>query len=246
VLVDDMRVGAAFRAVRFRRGWRQQDVAERAGVPRSLVSDIEHGRFGTTSLERVRAVARTLGIRVDVVASWRGGDLGRLLNAQHSALHESVARHFERLVGWVAVPEVSFSIYGERGIIDILAYHAASGSLLVIELKTAIVDVNELVGTLDRKVRLAPRIAADRGWHARDVSRWVVVARARTSQRRIEAHRSMLRAAFPQDGHAMRHWLAEPSGAVSALSMWSSVVPNDASVTRGQRIRAPRSHQAAR
>lgn len=34
------------------------------------------------------------------------------------------------------MPEVSFSIYGQRGVIDILAWHAATRSLLVIELKT--------------------------------------------------------------------------------------------------------------
>lgn len=236
--MDDMRVAAAFRTVRLRRGWSQQDVAERAGVSRSLVSDIERGHFSTTSLERLRAVARVLGIRIDLVALWRGSDLTRLLSSRHSALHESVARHFERLPDWVIAPEVSFSVYGERGVIDILAYHAASGSLLVIELKTSIVDVNELVGTLDRKVRLAPRIASERGWPAREASRWVIVTSGKTNQRRIEAHRSMLRAALPHDGHVMRRWLANPEGAVSALSMWSSVAPVDTRPPRRRRTTA--------
>jgi hypothetical protein len=66
--------------------------------------------------------------------------------------------------GWSIAPEVSFSIWGERGLIDILAWHAPTRSLLVIELKTAIVDVSGLVGTVDRKRRLAPEIARSRGW----------------------------------------------------------------------------------
>jgi hypothetical protein len=119
-------------------------------------------------------------------------------------------------------------------------YHVSSGALLVIELKTEIVDVNDLVGTLDQKARLGPKIAAERGWRARKVSRWVIVSRDRTNQRRIEAHRSMLRAAFPSDGHAMRSWLANPSAPVSALSMWSAVSPIDTSPTRSQRVRAQR------
>jgi transcriptional regulator with XRE-family HTH domain len=237
--MDDMRVGAAFRAVRIRRRWRQEDVAARAGVPRSLVSDIERGHFGSTSLERLRAVAVVLEIRLDIVARWRGGELARVLNARHSALNESLAGYFERLPGWAQMPEVSFSIYGERGVIDILAFHAASGSLLIIELKTDIVDVNDLVGTVDRKARLGPQVALDLGWHARTVSRWVIVTREKTNQRRIEAHRAMLRAAFPSDGHAMRSWLARPVGTISALSMWSFVAPVDASPTRSQRIRVP-------
>jgi transcriptional regulator with XRE-family HTH domain len=44
--MDDIRVGAAFRAVRIRRGWRQQDVADRAGVSRALISLIERGKSG--------------------------------------------------------------------------------------------------------------------------------------------------------------------------------------------------------
>ena len=244
--MDDIRVGAAFRAVRVRRRWRQEDVAARAGVPRSLVSDIERGHFGTTSLDRLRAVAAALDVRIDLVARWRGGELARLLSSRHSALNESVAGYFERLPGWAQKPEVSFSIYGERGVIDILAYHAASGSLLVIELKTEIVDVNEMVGTLDRKARLASQVARDIGWDARSVSRWLIVTRDKTNQRRIEAHRSMLRAAMPADGHAMRSWLAHPSGRIAALSMWTSVAPIDASLTRSQRIRLPTDGQAPR
>jgi transcriptional regulator with XRE-family HTH domain len=236
-VMDDQRVGAAFRAVRVRRGWRQQDVAERAHVARSVVTEIEHGHFGSMALRSVRAVAAALDVRLDLVARWRGGELDRLLSARHSALHESVAAEFESLSGWRSLPEVSFSFYGERGVIDLLAFHAASGCLLVIELKTEIVDVNELIGNLDRKTRLGVRIAAERGLAAQTVSRWVIVSRHKTNQRRIEAHRSMLRAAFPLDGHAMRGWLARPSGSVSALSMWSSVAHADAGPTRSQRVR---------
>lgn len=235
--MDDIRVGAAFRAVRVRRRWRQLDVADKAGVPRSLISDIERGHFDSTSLARLRAVAAALDIRLDLRAHWRGGELARLLNARHSAMNESVARFLQSLPGWLFAPEVSFSVYGERGFIDILAFHPQSGSLLVIELKTELVDINELVGTLDRKSRLAHRIAAERGWHANSVSRWVIVTRDRTNQRRIKAHRTMLRAVLPADGHAMRSWLLQPSGAISALSMWSAVAPIDTSRTRSHRIR---------
>ena len=91
-----------------------------------------------------------------------------MLNVRHSRLAESVAVLFAALPAWRIAPEVSFSVYGERGVIDILAFHAASGCLLVIELKTEIVDINQLVGTLDRKHRLALGIARERGWHGDD------------------------------------------------------------------------------
>jgi hypothetical protein len=79
-------------------------------------------------------------VRIDLVARWRGGDLDRLVNARHAALHEAVGRTLSEVAGREYAPEVSFSVYGERGIIDILAWHGASRALLVIELKTEIVD----------------------------------------------------------------------------------------------------------
>ena len=82
-------------------------------------------------------------------------------------MHESVAGFLLGLTGWTFASEVSFSIWGERGVIDILAWHEPSRSLLVIELKTALVDVNELVGNMDRKRRLAAVVARERGWDAR-------------------------------------------------------------------------------
>ncbi|HEY7942020.1 MAG TPA: XRE family transcriptional regulator [Candidatus Limnocylindrales bacterium] len=222
--MDDQQVGAAMRAVRIKRRWRQADVSARAGVDASLISRLERGHLDRLSLVSLRRIAATLDIRLEVWARWRGGELDRMVNARHSELHEVVAR-FLQAVGWQPAPEVSFSIYGERGVIDIFAWHAASGSLLVIELKTAIVDVQELVGTLDRKVRLAPRIAAERGWHARTVSAWVVVATGRTNRRRIAAHRTMLRAAYPTDGRGIRAWLRRPREPVRALSIWPDLAP---------------------
>ena len=114
--MDDVRLGTVFRTVRQRRGWRQSDVAERSGISQSAVSRIECGLVGPQSIDAVRAVAATLEIRVGLVAQWRGGDLDRLLNRRHSLLHESVARMFrDGLPAWIVAPEVSFSIYGERG-----------------------------------------------------------------------------------------------------------------------------------
>jgi transcriptional regulator with XRE-family HTH domain len=237
--MDDLRVGAAFRAVRQRRRWRQSDVATRAGVSQSFVSLVERGHLDMVSLETLRDVARVLDIRLDLHARWRGGSLERLLSARHSQLAESVAADFAPRDGWQIAPEVSFSVYGERGSIDMLAFHEPSRSLLVIELKTQIVDVNELIGTLDRKHRLALGIARERGWHAAQVSRWLIVSRDRTNLRHIDAHRAVLRAAFPVDGRSMGRWLRDPCGPVSALSPWPDTDPGGARPSRGQRVRPP-------
>src|SRR4051794_253417 len=85
------------------------------------------------------------------------------------------------------------NIRGERGVIDILAWHASSQTLLVIELKTEIVDVNDLMGKADKKRRLAALIGRDRGWKPRSVGLWVIVADSKTNRRRVQSHATTLR-----------------------------------------------------
>jgi transcriptional regulator with XRE-family HTH domain len=220
--MDDLqRTGAAIRAVRIRRGWTQSALAARASVHRSVVSRIERGHLEGTTVWRILAVAKALDMRVRVTPSWRAGDLDRLLNGGHSRLHESVAAWFsDELPEWILAPEVSFAIYGERGVIDIMAWHPGRRALLIIELKTDVVDVNDLVGTMDRRRRLARQIARERGWDPATVSCWVIVAAGRTNQARLTAHRAMLRNAFPADGRTMQGWLRNPTGPIGAVSLW--------------------------
>ncbi|HEY7737335.1 MAG TPA: helix-turn-helix domain-containing protein [Candidatus Limnocylindrales bacterium] len=219
--MDDHRVGDAIRAVRVRRGWRQQDLATAAGVSRATVSRLERGHLGEVALGRIRQVAAALDIRIDLRPRWRAGDLDRLLNARHSAMHEELARLFADLPGWVAQPEVSFSIFGERGVIDVLAWHPGRRAVLVIEIKTDIADVNELMSTLDRKGRLAAKIALERGWRARTVGMWLVVAASDANRRRVAAHCAVLGSLLPDDGTRVRAWLRNPTSACRALTFWT-------------------------
>jgi len=230
--MDDMRVGRAVRAVRVRKGWRQEDLADAADVSQDAVSRLERGQLGGMTLDSIRAIGEAVNVLLDLTPRWQGGELDRLLGWRHSALGDAVARVLGLLPGWVVAPEVTFSIYGERGAIDLLAWHAATRTLLVIELKTEIVDVQELLGVLDRKRRLAPRIGAERGWEPLAVAAWVIVAEGRTNRRRVEAHRAVLRAALPADGRTMRSWLAAPAGGVAALSFW----PRNDEARTGKRL----------
>ncbi|MEP6639559.1 MAG: helix-turn-helix domain-containing protein [Chloroflexota bacterium] len=222
--MEDHRFGSVVRAVRLKRRWRQSDLAARAGVSPATISRVERGHVDSLSLRTIRRIAAGLDVRVELLARWRAGDLDRLINAKHSALHEGVARMFrDELPDWVLEPEVSFAIYGERGVIDILAWHPGRRAILVIELKTDIVDVNDLVGGVDRKRRLASRIARSRGWDPVSVSVWVIVAAGRTNRARLAAHSAMLRAAYPTDGRGIRHWIRDPKTPTAALSMWQQL-----------------------
>ena len=214
--MDDLRVGSVIKALRLRKRWTQTQLAAAAGVSRALVAGIEHGRLESVGVARLRRVGEALGARIEFVAR-TPVDADRLVNARHSAMHEAMARMFRSLDGWTTWAEVSFSIYGERGVIDIVAWHPARRALLIIELKTALVDVNDLLGSMDRRTRLARTIARERGINPETLSAWVVLAQAPANHRRLAEHATVLRSAFPMDGRTMRRWLRDPIGTVSAL-----------------------------
>ena len=238
--MEFVRLGRVFRAVRVRLGLRQVDVAARAGVSTAVVWRIEHGRLDEASLPALLRVAGALEIRLELVARWRGGELERVLSAAHAAFGESVVGLVGRS-GWEVRPEVSFSRYGERGIIDLLAWHAPTRTALVIELKTEIVDVGEVLGTLDRKRRLARQVAADLGWRADTVAVALLVTDTRTNHRRVAAHAATFRAALPDDTRTFRRWVASPSRSLAALAFLPD--PRHAGVRQGpatrKRVRLP-------
>ena len=219
--MDDQRVGGAVRRIRIGQRLRQVDLAGLANVPRKAVVAAEAGRLDDVPFGQVRRIVRALGGRFEGQVLWRGGELDRLLNRGHARMHEAAARWLGEIGGWVALPEVSFAIDGERGVIDIVAWHAATRSMVIIELKTRIVDVSALMATMDVRRRVARRIARDHGWEPASVSLWAVVAPSRTNARILAEHRAV--AKFPLDGRSMRRWLARPEGAVAGLSFLPEV-----------------------
>lgn len=240
--VDDHQFGARFRAVRIRRGWRQRDVAARAGLSDATVSRLERGRLDLLTLHAIRAVARALEIRVGMSAWWRGADLDRLVNARHATLAEAVIRELTAIGGWLVRPEVSFAIRAEHGVIDLLAWHAASRTVLVIELKTALVDIGELLGTLGRKSRLALAVARDLGWDPVHVGTFLIVAESSTNRRHAAEFGATLRSALPDDSRAAGRWLRAPAGPLSALMFFSDRRPMSTGrgTTNCRRVAGPR------
>ena len=227
--MEDLRFGTTIRMARIKRRWRQVDLSAKAHVSRATIWRAERGHVGELSVAVIRRICEPLEIRVELQPRSRGADLDRLVNAHHGALHESVARALARdFPEWEMAHEVSFSLWGERGIIDLLLWHPGRRALLIIELKTEIVDTGELLGTMDRRRRLAREIVKERGWDPLSVSTWVVLAPSRTNERRVAQHRSVLRSAFPSDGRRIRRWLRDPVGSIAALSPWwePSAVPS--------------------
>lgn len=248
--MDNVRFGITVRTVRIRRGWRQDDLSAATHVSRAQIGRIEHGHLDSIQLGTLRNVCGALEIRIDLVPRFRGGDLDRMLSSRHALLAESVVRALRRdSPDWQVFPEVSFSIWGERGVIDLLAWHPGRRALLVIELKTELVDVGETLGTMDRKQRLAKHVAAERGFDAATVSSWIIVAAGRTNERRLAAFRSTLRAAYPADARRTRAWLKDPVESIAALSIWKEASPRSSHAspaTLAPTLRVRRSSSAVR
>lgn len=214
----DRSLGKVVRALRLRLGWRQADLARRAGVSRRAISKLEReGPVGFT-VRTLRRVCEPLDIDLQVYGRWRGGELDRLLDAGHAGLQARFAQLLEA-AGWIVRAEVTFSHYGERGSIDLLAFHPATGTLLVVEIKTVIADLGGLLRPLDMKVRLAHDVARTLGWNARVVVPCLVTAEDSTARRRVAGHEALFRR-FDRRGWEARHWLANVEGAPSGLLLF--------------------------
>jgi len=212
--MDDRRVGLVIRALRRRRGWRQVDLAARARLSQTTISAVERGHLDSLSLANLRRILAPLDGRGDFDIRWRGGNLDRTLDERHARLIEAVVDWLTRH-GWRTEVEVTYSIYGERGSIDVLAFHPPSASLLVIEVKTEINSIEETLRRHDEKVRLGPRIARARfGWQASNTSRILVLGEHRSARRHVVAHHVVLDSAMPEENVAVRRWLTSPVGSI--------------------------------
>jgi transcriptional regulator with XRE-family HTH domain len=212
--MDLVRFGRGVRALRVRRRWRQLDLAVAAGVSQSIVARIELGRGGRTPLDTLNKVAAALDARVDLRLSWMGEALDRLIDQEHAALVETLARRL-RADGWDVRTEVTFWIRGERGSVDILAWHPATRIVLVVEIKSVVPDVQAALSAHDRKARLGKEIAASVGWRPIAVARLLVIGESRTARRRVEAHRATFDAAAPHRAAEVRRFLARPDASVA-------------------------------
>lgn len=225
------------RALRHRLVWRQIDLAERAGVSQSLVSLIERGHIAAVAAGTLEAVLRALDADLVVLARWRGGDVDRLLDEAHAGL-VGVAVELLTAAGWAVEVEVTYSVDFERGPIDILAWHAGSATLLVVEVKSELVSVEETLRRHDAKARLAARIAGERfGWQARTAARLLVLPEGTTPRRRVSRHDAVLARAYPLRGLDAGAWLAAPATAQGSLLFLASPPSNGARGRSGPTIR---------
>ena len=217
----------------------------RARLHRSTVSLVERGHLSGLTLNVIRRCLEAVQAQVDLTQRWHGSELDRLLDEQHSWLQAAWKARLERW-GWDVWVEASFNRYGDRGRIDLLAWHDAAQVLLVVEIKTEIADAQGLLGGLDVKVRNGRFLARDLGWDRHIAVAGGLIITDRTTNRQRVDRLAPLFARFHPRGRAAISWLRDPDPSVNGLLIFSDVRPattKRGTYVGGQRVRCicPRS-----
>jgi hypothetical protein len=167
-------------------------VAAAAGISPAAIARHENGVFH--AVKAIDQHAAALGLRLEIRLVGRGGELIRLADEEHAAAVEIVAAAL-RQWGCVVVTEAGFSEWGERGRIDLVAYDPTAGALVIVEVKTELLDLQKLFGDLDARERLVAGIARRYGWK---VERRITVlgVAATAPNRRVVRQHPTLFAAF--------------------------------------------------
>ena len=216
------------------------DLAAAANVGSTACSLMERGYAGRLSVRTARSIAAAVDLPLNWDIGWQRPEIDRLLDADHSAL---AALWSERLEthGWIVRSEVSFNRFGDRGRIDLLAYHPVERVLLVIEIKTVLVDAQALLGSLDVKARVAPSVAREIGWQPRHVVPAIVLVDG-TTQRRHLAALDPLFSRYSLRGREAVAWLRGPIGSPTGMLTFTELPSNAGSdVRRAGRRRVRRS-----
>ena len=244
--MNDDRAGRVIRAVRIELGLRQLDVARRAGVDQKTVSLIERGELIRVSIRSLRDICRALEITQGIELRWQGGMIDRLIDRGHAALVELALTEL-RALGWETIPELTFNEFGERGSVDIVAWHPRTRVLLIVEVKTVLTDLQAMLMSLSKKVRIVPGLlATERGWDRRGLGRILVVDGSRGNRATVARHASMFDATFPGRTVEARRWLHYATGDFAGLWFVAPRHVNPRNATPSQRVRLTCARSPAR
>jgi transcriptional regulator with XRE-family HTH domain len=236
--MDGRRIGRALRAIRQELGWTQDELTRRSGVSQTRISSAELGAIDDFTIRTLERVAGTLGATFWGQIRWRGGDIDRLTDQDHAALVEGVISVLAQ-TGWLTVPEYTFNRYGERGSVDVVGWNAPSRTLLIVEVKSRLTDLQETLATFGRKLRIAPReLAVTHEWHAITTGRVLVIADTSGNRAAVSRHAATFDAVLPC------RWLARPEGVLAGI--WFVPITRTAAGKRVIRVRHAQSRATTR
>jgi hypothetical protein len=115
-----------------------------------------------------------------------------------------------RTIGWQALPEHSFNVQGERGSIDVLAWHPSTRGLLSVEVKTKLADLQDMLSKMDRKRRIGPTLARELGWGPLVIGSVLVLPEETWARNAVNRFGPTFDAALPARRVEVRRWLVQP------------------------------------
>jgi transcriptional regulator with XRE-family HTH domain len=221
--MDGRRVGRVLRAVRVHKRWRQSDVAHAARVSQTTVSRAERGLLDRVSFSQLDQIASVLDVSIFVDAKWNAGIVDRLIDRAHASIVEAVVRELRDL-GWEVVVEFGFNRYGDRGSVDVLAWHPATRTLLIGEVKSILTDLQATFTSLATKVRVVPMLAPrELGWNVTSIGRLLVTPGSTANRTTVARHRATFDVVLPDRMPSIRSWLRRPTGSIAGLWLLSSM-----------------------
>ena len=210
------------------------------------MSLIERGHGGRLAIATVASVFAALDARLEIVISWRGGGLDRLLDAEHATLVAEVTRQL-LAAGWAVEVEVTYSNYGERGSIDVLGYRVADRAVAIVEVKSDLTVVDATIRKTDEKERnVIESIAPKRlGFVPTRVARLLVLPESTAARARVAHEGRVFDVAFPARGRTVRRWLVRPEGRLAGILFITATNRGGGTRPAGgaHRVRSPRSRR---
>jgi transcriptional regulator with XRE-family HTH domain len=222
--MDALRFGRVLRAVRRHLELTQATVATRAGVSQSVFSRAERGDLTGMTVGTLDRIAAAIGASLVIDIRYQGGRGDRLVDASHAALVDTIVGVLRRF-RWEVEVEFTFNVFGDRGSVDILAWHPATRTLLIVEVKSRFTDLQAMLMSLARKLRVVPDAAREaRGWDAVHVGRIVVAYGSAENRAVVARFASTFDAALPARATEVRAWLRHPTGLLSGVWLLSREV----------------------
>jgi transcriptional regulator with XRE-family HTH domain len=186
----------------------QQQVADAAHVSRGYIAAIEGGTANPT-LDVVDRISQFLGLEADLVlrpATVIGS------STQRDVVHARCSAYVERRLrtaGWQTAREVEIVQARSHGWIDLVAFHPTTETVLVIEIKTQLVDLGAIERQLGWYGRSAGDVARRIGWSPRRIVTWLVVLASEEVERVIASNAGLLGSAFPIRAREMLSLLSD-------------------------------------
>jgi transcriptional regulator with XRE-family HTH domain len=202
-------IGSTIRSTRRARGWSQRRLAAEAGISQAMICAIERLRIPDLPVATAAQVLKALDVTIELIMTPPRVLATATRDDAHARCVAYVARQLER-AGFVVMTEVEIGGGRWLGFADVLAYHPMEHVLLVIEVKTEIVDVGEI----DRAMGLYERGAWDAarriGWRPRAVTGMLLVLATRENDVVLAEHRPLFDRSFRRRSKHLNALVREP------------------------------------